>query len=594
MLRSIRTVLAFYSLIGLRRLAPILLGGLLVTSPEALNLIVPLLVRNAIDLLASTGRLGLGPIYLLAVAFTVTFVLTYVGDLLYLRGKFNAAAELRTKIFAQSVFLPLRILKQRGSAYFATLITNQLNDAFVVLDYGYIRNIVMLARVVAILGIVLTWDLGFFVLFLVNVAVVVTYSGVINRVTYRHYSRGLELMRKSTAYVVETFENLHEILAGESLKRRLRGYEQGIKEMTNVALKAETSRARLDKAMVDLPEYISRLLILLYGGFLVVNNRMTIGTIWALWMYFSELTGPLYVLRELARVAVQSAATIQAVLDYFAEVSQAEQAFTKSALVPRPGAPPVELINVTFGYETGKPILDRVSFTVAPGELVAVIGLSGEGKSTLLNILLGFEQGYEGQVKLMGDELRGLFPGSIFEHVGYYSQTVGIFNDTLENNIILGRPLDTQRLNQVIADLGLEHLRGRSLGEGGSFISGGEKQRVQLARLFYGNKDIVVIDEPLTNLDLVNERALLDHLARFVVGRSGIIVSHKPIVLRLANRAIVIHNGQMVATGTLRNLVQHDPICREIISTYVDNALELITELNESSNPSIPPIKARR
>lgn len=578
-LRSIRKIFAFYSLIGLRRLLLILLGGLLVTSPEILQVVVPLLVRDAIDSLADTGRLSLAPVYLLAIAFSAALVATYVGDLLYLRGKFKALAELRTRIFAQSVFLPMQKLKQRGSAYFATLITNQLNDAFIVLDYGYIRNIVMLVRIVAILGIVLTWNYGFFVLFLLNVAVVLAYSGVINRVTHRHYAHGLELLRRATAYVVETFENIHELLAGEALQRRQQGYEQKMEELTDVALKAETSRAKLDKVMVDLPSYISRVVILLYGGFLVVNGDMTIGTIWALWMYFSELTGPLYVLRELARVAVQSSATIEAVLDYFAETSQAKDAFAKRILMPQPGALVYEVDDLTFSYEARNPILDHVSFRVAPGELVAVIGLSGEGKSTLLNIVLGFEQGYDGQVKLMGNDLRGVFPGSVCEHVGYYSQTVGILNDTLESNIALGRSLDSRRMNEIIADLGLEHLRGRPLGESGSFISGGEKQRIQLARLFYGAKDVIVVDEPLSNLDLVSERSLLDKLTRFVVGRSGLLISHKPNVLRLATQAIVISGGRVVAIGTLRELVRQDPVCREIINTYVDNALELGKEL---------------
>jgi ATP-binding cassette subfamily C protein len=587
MLRSVRKIIAFYSLIGRRRLAPILIGGLLVTSPVILDLVVPLLVRKTIDILASTGRLSLDMVYLLGAVFAASLVLTYGGEILYLRGKFKAAADLRNRIFAQSFFLPWQRLRQRGSAYFATLINNQVNDAFLVLDYGYIRNIVMLARMVAILIIVLTWDRGFFLLFLLNVVVVVAYSEVIDRATHHHYSRGLELMRRATAYIVETFENIHEILAGEGRGKSHKRYERMVEEITDVALKAEFSRATLDKAMVDLPNYISRVLILLYGGFLVVNGRITIGTIWALWVYFSYLTEPLYVFRELAKIAVQSTATIEAVLDYFAETKRAREAFANRTLVPNPEAPVYVVRDLTFGFEPANPILNHVSFDVRRGELVAVVGLSGEGKSTLLNILLGFEQGYEGEVKFLGNELRGIFPGSVFEHLGYYSQTVGIFNDTLENNITLGRPLDARRLEEVITALEIGHLRGRLLGEGGSFLSGGERQRVQLARLFYGGKDVVVIDEPLTNLDLISERSLLGKLASYVAQRSGIIISHKPNVLRLATRVIVLRDGQVVADGALGELVHRDPICREIIHTYVDNALELSRELEEAADGTI-------
>lgn len=587
MVGNVLRILAFYSLIGGRRLAPILFGGLLITSPVMFDFFVPLLVREIIDELAGAGKLNLEIIYLLAGVYACSFVLTYVGEQLYLRGKFKAAADLRNRIFSHSFFFPWQKLKQKGSAYYATLINNQVNDAFIVLDYGYIRNIVVLIRMIVILAVVLTWSRAFFVLFLLNVVIVGAYSGIIGRATHHHYARGYELIRQAAAYIVETFENLHEVLAGEARVKRCGRHEQMSNEITDVALRAERIRARLDRVMVDLPEYLSRVLLLLYGGFLVVNGRMTIGTLWALWVYFSYVTEPLYLFRELARIAVQAAANLEAILGYFAEAEQSRKAFANSKLVPAPEAPVYSVDNVSFGFDPAKPILKQVTFEVSRGEIVAIVGLSGEGKSTLLNILLGLEQGYEGKIRLLGNDLRGVFPGAVFEHVGYYSQTVGIFNDTLENNIVLGRPLDPRRLEEVIAELELGHLRGRLLGEGGSFISGGEKQRVQLARLFYGGKKIVVIDEPLTNLDLISERSLLAKLERYITVRSGIIISHKPNVLRLAKRAILLKDGQVVATGTLRELVARDSVCREIIRSYLSSAHEVRVEVGEtgSDNP---------
>lgn len=581
MSKNIRQVLAFYRLLDPWRLALILIGALLVSAPEVLQLVVPLLVREAIDTLAQTRTLNLAALYKLGAVFAAALVLTYVGDLIYLRNKFAAASDLRNRIFEQSFFLPVQRLRERGSAYFATLINNHLNDAFIVLDYGYLRNLVMLARGVGILAIVFTWDRSFFLLFFLNVLGVIAYSWVIDRATRHRYSRVLELARRGTAYIVETFDHIHEVLAGRAVEKRCQRYRQMTAEIKDTVIKAESYRATLDKAMVELPEYVSRLVILAYGGFLVVNGRLTIGTLWALWAYFSYLIGPLYVFRDLARVAVQSAATIEAVLNYFAETSQAKEVSTKRTLVPRHDGPVFEVCRLTFSFPGAEPLLKEVSFTVPRGKIVAIVGLSGEGKSTLLNILLGFEQRYEGEVKFMGNELRGVSPSLIFEHLGYYSQTVGIFNDTLENNIVLGRPLDAKRLEEVISILGLGHLRGRLLGEGGSFISGGEKHRVQLARLFYGDYKVVVIDEPLTNLDLISEQFLLDKLAEFLTGRSGIIVSHKPNVLRLATEVVVLDKGRVIAVGTLRDLVRSDPLCRQIIHTYVDDALQLSREIGE-------------
>jgi len=582
MLKSLRNIYAFYSLIGLRRLWPILIGGLLVTSPVILGIVSPLLVRQIIDGLAA-GSINWTIVHLLGALYAFSFLLSYGGDLLYLRGKFQAAAELRCRVFAQSFYLPWQKLRQQGSAYFATLINNHLNDAFLVLDYGYIRALVASIRMLVILGIVLLWSRTFFFLFILNVVLLLAYSEIMSRATHHYYSRGFDLMRRATAYIVETFDNIHEVLAGESRQKSCRRYIEMTDEMTSVALRAEFWRAQLDKVMTDLPDYLSRLVILVYGGYLVVNGHMTIGTIWALWSYFAMLTEPIHMLQSLARISVKNDATMDGILNYFAETEKERKTFNRDGILPDSGAPVYCLSDVTFSFNTNSPILTNISFDIPRGELVAVVGLSGEGKSTLLNMLLGLEQSYEGSLKFLGSDVRGVYPGHMFEHIGYCSQNTGIFNDTLENNITLGRPVDRRRLEEAIAAMEIDHLQGRLLGERGSFLSGGEKQRVQLARLIYANKDVVVLDEPLTNLDLVNERTLLERLANYVVGRSGVIISHKPNVLRLATRAIVLSEGRVIAEGKIHDLMRSNSVCRDIIRTYIDNALEFSKELNETT-----------
>ena len=584
MLKNIRTLIAFYSLIGWRQLLLIFFGGLLVHSEVFGGFFVPLLVRRILDALTEKGGLDLTAIYLLGGLYGGVLVFSYLGERLYLRSKYNAVTELRNKIFSSSFFFPWRKLKERGSAYYTALINQQLNDAFVVLDYAYIRNLIVIARMFAILGVIWTWSPTFFGLFLMNMVVVAIYSHVIDRATHPHYAQMYELVRRITAYITETFENLHEILAGEAIRKRCERYTVMVKEVLKKALRTEWIKVNLDKLMVDLPGYVSRLALLGYGGFLVARGQMTVGTLWALWVYFSYITEPLYVFRELARIAVQTSANIESILDYFADMERYRSAMRRTSIRPKDNAPVYVLRDVTFGFEPGKPVLKQVTFAVDPGEIVAIVGLSGEGKSTLLNILLGLEQEYDGVVELLGNDLRGVFPGAVFEHVGYYSQAVGIFNDTLENNIVMGRPLERNRLEKIIEEVGLEHLRGRLLGEGGSFISGGEKQKLQLARLLYADKEVNIIDEPFVNLDLVNEQVLLSKLKEFLSGRSGIIISHKPHIIKLAQRIVVLKEGRVVAVGPLKELLASNEVCREIIRSYLRGAREVEKEIQSPNS----------
>ncbi|WP_041082101.1 ABC transporter ATP-binding protein [Thermotoga profunda] len=572
--KNIRKIFRFYSLIQKRFLILILVGGFLATFSVVLGFFIPLLVRDVIDGLTNM-QLKLNTIYLLGIVYGASFVLTYVGDQIYLKAKYRAVSDLSSRIFNQSFFFPWQKLKQQGSAYYATLINHQLNEAFFVLDYGFFRNALVIVRTIFVLVMVFMWSKIFFILFVANAVIVGIYLNIIGRVTERPYSRMYELLRRVTNFITETFENIHEVLAGGAQKKRQEKCKEMYQEVADVVLKAELPRSRFDKVMIDLPEYFTRLFILIYGAYLVIGGKMTVGTIWALWNYFSFITEPLYMFRELARITTRVSANLDAVLDYFNEVRRAEEAFKKCEIKPISGSSVYELVDVTFGFEKGKSVLKQINFYVQSFEITAIVGLSGEGKSTLLNILLGLEQNYEGMVKLFGNDLKQVMPSVIFEHVAFYSQNVGIFNDTLENNIVLGREYNEEKLEKIIKELGIEHLRGRKLGEGGSFVSGGEKQRIQFARLFYANKPVVILDEPLTNLDTITEKLLLEKLVGFLKEKTAIMISHKPNIIRVASKIIFLENGKVSSVGRFEELMQNNAIFKRIIETYVNESKKI-------------------
>ena len=196
----------------------------------------------------------------------------------------------------------------------------------------------------------------------------------------------------------------------------------------------------------------------------------------------------------------------------------------------------------------------------------------------MLNILLGLEQGYEGTVKLLGNDLKRVMPSAVFEHVAFYSQNIGIFNDTLENNIVLGREYDERKLQRIIKELGIEHLRGRKLGEGGSFVSGGEKQRIQLARLFYADKPVAILDEPLTNLDAITEKTLLERLRNFLKGRTAVLISHKPNIIKISTKIVFLENGTISTIGEFDELLKSHETFKKMIETYVSESRRVANE----------------
>lgn len=584
MLNNLEQVWAFYRMLPRGRLFLTLFGGFLASASILVGIVSPLWVRDFIDSLGSTNIIPWAIVQKLIILYGLSLVVTYLGELIYNRNKALAAESLRDRIFRESMYLPLKRVKEKGGAYFAELIANQVNSSFIVLDYGFIRNLVYLIRMFYVLLAVLAWDRVLFVLFALNTVIVLSYSTAIDRLTRADWRRLLELARQINAYVVESFSNLHEIWSGENVKARSNDHKARLSDITSVVVRTESKRVTLDRLLIDLPRYASQVGVLLYCGHSIVSGSMTLGTLWVVWSYLDYVISPVFILRDFGQVAVQSGAIIESVRSHLAEAQRAHEGLDESPLdFTQQTVYDVRDVSVRFGQET---ILDKVSFSVQKGQIVGIVGLSGEGKSTLLNVLLGIDRDYDGGIHLFGREMRTLSPEIIFGSVGYYSQMVGIFNDTLERNISLGREMDPVKMERVVSQVGVDHLRGRPLGEAGSFVSGGERQRIQLARLLYGDKPVAVIDEPLTNLDPINEGFLLERLASFLNGRSAVIISHKPEVLRLSTHLLVLNQGRVTEFGPFAEVSRTSETYRRIITTYLDGARRIDQEYrNHAGTP---------
>jgi len=569
-IEHLRRIFRFYGLLERKRLLLIFLGGALVSVPVIFNLLYPLVVRDIVDALAAKQLLT-DKIVLLGGLYAASLILSYLGDLLYVRNKYLAAQEMRDLIFEASFKLPVKFFRTKGSGYFAKLIGDQVNNAFVVLDYAFMRNVFLIIRAVAILFLILSWDRILFLLFVANVVMVLSYSAIMDRATRPLVDEWFEVLRRITAYIVETLDNLHEVLAGRGERWRYTGYKTMSDKTTALAVRGEFRRISLENLLVELPMYLSRLVIIAYSAGLIIQGQMTIGTLWAVWTYFSYVVEPVEILKQFSRLALESSVNINSILDYFDQTVQAGKLYRVQSLQVDNSRPVIEVKDLQYRAGEEK-VLAGVSFSLKRGDVLGIIGLSGEGKSTLLNILLGFEREYDGEVRLLGSQVRDIPPSVLFDHIAYYSQSVGIFNADLETNIVLGRTFDAKKLQQIVERLKLSALSGRPLGEGGSFVSGGEKHRIQLARLLYADKDIFILDEPLTNLDVLSARELFEQLAAYIQGKTGIIISHKFNVLRLAKIHAVLEQGAVVGIGKLDQLMRENETCRRLVLAYLEDA----------------------
>ena len=229
--------------------------------------------------------------------------------------------------------------------------------------------------------------------------------------------------------------------------------------------------------------------------------------------------------------------------------------------------------DVTFSYDT-VPVLRNISFSIPQGSTTAIVGPSGSGKTTICNLIARFYDVDSGEVTVGGEDVRNMTCDSLLRNISMVFQKVYLFHDTIENNIRFGNPSATKeeiieaakkaRCHDFITALpdGYETV----IGEGGSTLSGGEKQRISIARAILKNANIVILDEATASIDPENEHLIQQAISELTIGKTVIVIAHRLATIEHADQILVIDKGQVVQKGTHRQLIQQDGLYRRFIT----------------------------
>ena len=431
---------------------------------------------------------------------------------------------------------------------------------------GILVNVLTIA---GILGVMFWWNWR---LTLLALSILPVLFGVVSFYT-RRIKAASRAVRKREGELVssmaEVLSSIHVVQAFAREDYEDRRFASESRATVETGLQARSIKAKLSP-IVGVVVAVGTCLVLGYGGRLALAGQISPGVLVVFLLYLGKLYKPMRDLSKMTDTIAKASVSyerIQDMLEIESRIRNLPNARPAPAFTGR-----IEFDDVSFGYSGKELTLKGVSFAIEPGQVVAIVGPSGTGKSTIVSLITRFYDPVSGQVRIDGTDIREYTLKSVRDQISFVLQDTLLFRASIWDNISYGSPDASPEDTVHAATLANAHDfivsmpegYATMVGERGVTLSGGQRQRIAIARAIVRNAPILILDEPTTGLDAASEQAVIDALDRLMKGRTSVVIAHHLSTIRHANVIFVVNGSQVVEQGTHDELLARDGFYAEL------------------------------
>lgn len=549
-----------------------LIGAVLILISSLLIFPIPLVNRFLVDDVILNTRLDLLPLAIIlmvgikAIDLGVSLVQKY-----YLNSfEQSVILDIQTALVDHTLLLPKAFFDKREIGYLISRISSDVQGLRWLFSGTIVYLFTNLIQFIGGLGFLfyLEWRLALASIIVLPLLIL----------TVRYYSkrlrslghRGMEQHATILERLQETMTSLPLIKAFSTESLESQRAKQAFEEGRQIAM-SQNVVGSVASTILSVGPNLARGIVLVLGAYLVIQGEWTLGSLLAFQSYLGFVYGPALFLADANFSLQTSIAALERVTRLFDIVPEEN---LNSGIKVEQLTGDVTFSDVSFSYGGDEDVLQDISFTIQPGERVAIVGPSGVGKTTLISLILCFYRPTSGEIFFDGRPVADYHLTSLRRKIGYVSQSTLLLSGTFHENLCYGHPNASQNEIESASQtagihdfiMGLPKGYDSRIDERGVNLSEGQKQRLSIARALIKNPDILILDEPTAALDSILERSIFDSLPQFIQGKTLFVVAHRLATIQDSDRILLLNEKQLVGMGTHAELLAENDFYRELVA----------------------------